>query len=186
MANRIDFGWEGFKEFEDTLNEMVNDFGYKDAKRILTRAVRQAMQPVLTDAKMNAPVDTGALQRLLWLEARKPTSKDRRSKYVDRTDAVIASVTTPPGTKLTRMTYFNQREDKKGRNALLEARGIMHLGIKSDMRAIAQEFGTAKVSAQPFLRPALESNRQTVVDSLGGFLGQELEKYRSRKPRVKK
>lgn len=186
MANKIDFGWEGFAEFDQMLTQMVDDFGYKDARRILTRSVRRAMKPVLEQAKINAPVDTGALERLLWLESRKPTNRDRRSKYVDRTDAVIASVTTPPSTKLAKLKFFNQRADKKGRNAALQERGIKHFGIKSDMRAIAQEFGTAKVPAQPYLRPALESNHQTVVDSLGSMLGIELDKYKAPKATRKK
>ena len=180
MANKIDFGWEGFKEFDDLLTQMVNDFGYKDARRILTRSVRRAMKPVLEQAKLFAPVDTGALERLLWLEARKPTNRDKRSKYVDRTDAVIATVTTPPGTKLAKMKHYNYSESFK------KKADITTTGIKSDMRAIAQEFGTAKTPAKPYLRPALERNHQSVVDSLGSMLGIELEKYKAPKPTRKK
>ena len=51
-------------------------------------------------------------------------------------------------------------------------------GIKSDARAIAQEFGTSKISAQPYLRPAMESNAQAVVSRLGEALAQQLNKYR--------
>ena len=171
MAYRIDFGWEGFQEFEDLLNEMSADFGEKDARKLLTRAVKQAMQPVLFSAKLNAPVDTGQLSASLQVEARKPSNKDKRSKYVDRTDAVIASVTTAPGWKLARMKFHNR---KNLRNH------IKQVGIASDMRAIAMEFGTANVAAKPFLRPALESNASGVLESLGDSLKTELERYKAR------
>lgn len=171
MGNRVSFQWEGFQEFEDTLNELVQDFGYKDASRILTKAVKQAMQPVLFEAKLRAPVDTGALAASLWIEARKPNTKDKRSKYVDKNDAVIAAVTTAPGYKLAKTSFYNRKNTKSN---------IKQVGVKSDARAVAMEFGTANVAAQPFLRPAIESNGGAVIDSLGDYLKVELEKYEKR------
>lgn len=168
---RVTFGWEGFEEFDELLDQITMEFGVKDTRRILTRSVRQAMQPVLWDAKINSPVDTGALQASLQVEARKPTRKDQRSKYVDRQDTVIATVTTASGKKLAKRKFHNVRTGK------------MQKGITSDGRAMAAEFGTAKEAARPFLRPALESNQQTVVNSLGDFLKDELEKYKARKAR---
>jgi len=49
-----------------------------------------------------------------------------------------------------------------------------------DGRTIANEFGTAKMPAKPFLRPALESNVPTVLASLSDDFGSSLEKYRSK------
>lgn len=168
MADRTLISFEGFKEFEDLLDEFVEDFGQKDAKRILQRAVKSAMAPVLADAMRRAPVDTGALEASLRLEARKPNNRDRRSKYVDKLDVVISSVTTAPGWKLKKTKFKNQRTGKT------------QVGVHSDMRAIAQEFGTANVPAKPYLRPALEANSAGVVDSLGESLKQEIERYKAK------
>lgn len=174
MAVKISFGWEGFKEFEELVDQMVEDFGEKDTRKMMRNAMKNAMQPVLVDAKLRAPSDTGALAASLQVEARKPTGKDRRSKYVDKTDAVIASVTTAPGWKLKKTAFFNKKNKKSD---------IKQVGINSDARAVAMEFGTAKVAAKPFLRPALEANKAVVVDSLGDELKTQLERYKARAAR---
>ena len=176
-AQHIHFAWEGFDEFDELLTQMVDDFGYKDSKRILVRTVKKAMLPVLYTAKLYAPEDTGALRASLQVEARYPTSKDRRSKYVDQSDAVIAAVTTAPGWKLKKLKWQKAHRDKSGE--------ITHytkeVGIDSDMRAPAMEFGTAKTPAHPFLRAALESEASGVVNVLSETLAEEINKYEARK-----
>lgn len=169
--SRTTFGFEGFAEFDELLTTMVQDIGQKDARGVLRKAVRKAMAPVLMHAKQNAPVDTGALAASLQLEARKPSRKDKRSKYIEEADTVISAVTTAPGNKLAKRKFLNVKTQAK------------QVGIQSDMRAIAQEFGTAKVPAQPYMRPALESNSQSVIGSLGDQLKFELERYKARTAR---
>lgn len=41
--------------------------------------------------------------------------------------------------------------------------------------AIHQEFGTRKMAAQPFLRPALDENRARIQKELGSILGRAAE-----------
>ena len=57
---------------------------------------------------------------------------------------------------------------------------VKTIGVASDGRVIANEFGTAKMPARPFLRPALESNSYNVVNSLGDSLAESLRRYRAR------
>lgn len=148
---------EGIGEVDKALKQLEEDFGAKTAQgKVLVPAVREAMRPVLLQAKQNAPEDTGGLQRSLVVEARRPTKRDRRSKYVTQTDTVIAAVTTASGKKLAKM------------------------GIKSDARAIAQEFGTARHPAQPYLRPALEANAQNTVSRLADILARRIQQYRAK------
>lgn len=148
---------EGIGNVDKALKALEDEFGDKLARsKILIPAVREALKPVLIQAKANAPKDSGDLTRSLIVEARRPTSRDRRSKYVTRTDTVIAAVTTASGKKLAKM------------------------GIKSDARAIAQEFGTANHPAQPYLRPALESNAQSTVTRLGEILARRIEQFRAK------
>ena len=146
---------EGLAEVSNILQELENEIGDKAARsKILVPAVREAMKPVLEAAKNMAPKDTGGLVRSLRIEARRPNKKDYRSKYVNQSDTVIATVTTAPGKVLAKK------------------------GIKSDARAIAQEFGTAKMAAKPYMRPALEANYPSVVDSLKKILLRRIEKFR--------
>ena len=168
MAIKIDVQFEGFKEFEDLSKQIANDFGYKDASNIMVSAARLAMRSALNAAKSLAPVDTGALQMSLQIEARKPRHKDRRSKYVSQNDVAIALITTAPGKKLAKTKFTNQKT------------GTIQTGIRSDARATVMEFGSAKTPAQPYLRPALESSSSTVTRDLGKSLGAALEKYKAR------
>jgi len=148
---------EGIGPIADVLKEIEQEIGDKKAQsKILVPAVREAMKPVLAMAKANSPKDTGALERSLIIEARRPTRRDRRSKYVTETDTVIAAVTTASGKKLAKM------------------------GIESDARAIAQEFGSARNQAHPYLRPALESMAQSTVNTLSGILARRIEQFKAK------
>jgi HK97 gp10 family phage protein len=148
---------EGIGDVDKALKALEQEFGDKMARsKVLVPAVREALKPVLAQAKANSPKDSGDLERSLIIEARRPTRRDRRSKYVMQTDTVIAAVTTASGKKLAKM------------------------GIKSDARAIAQEFGTAHNPAQPYLRTALESNAQTTVANLAGILARRIEQFNTK------
>lgn len=148
---------EGIGDVDKALRQLEVDFGDKMARsKVLIPAVREAMKPVLEQAKTLAPKDTTGLMKSLIVEARRPTRKDRRSKYISQTDTVIAAVTTASGKKLAKM------------------------GIKSDARAIAQEFGTAKHPAQPYLRPALENMAQGTVDKLANILARRIAQFRAK------
>lgn len=168
MAKTFSVGIVGAEELNSVLKELIADFGPKDSKNILVSAVRQAMRPALETAKANVPVDTGALRASLRIEARKPTRKHKASKYIDEGDVVIATVTTAPGKVLAKKSFKNERTGKRQK------------GIDSDARAIAAEFGTAKVAPQPFLRSALESNSGLIVNNLSEQIKIAIDKYKAR------
>ena len=146
---------EGIGNVQAAFQELADEIGDKKANsKILIPAVREAMKPVLAQARLNAPEDTGGLKRSLQVEARRPTRKDKNSKYISGTDTVISLVTTAPGKKLAKM------------------------GINSDARAVAQEFGSARNPAHPYLRTALESQSQKVVDNLAQILARRIDKFK--------
>ena len=146
---------EGVGNVQAVFRELADEIGDKKANsKILIPAVREAMKPVLAKAIAEAPEDTGGLKRSLQVEARRPNRKDKRSKYIANTDTVISLVTTASGKKLAK------------------------LGIKSDARAIAQEFGTARNPKHSYLRVALESESQNTVNNLAGILARRIDKYK--------
>lgn len=169
MADKITFEFKGFKELEEVFKEIQEDFGEKDQKKILVSGVRQAMKPVLQMAKMRAPVDTGALTQSLRIEARKPTNKDKRSRYYKVGQVAMALVTTAPGNVLAKKKWKNRKT------------GTKEIGIQSDARANVQEFGSYKMAAHPYMRTSLESQSQAVTDNLGNNLGLALQKYKAKK-----
>jgi HK97 gp10 family phage protein len=178
----VTFKIEGLGDVTRAFDQLADEIGDRKAQsRVLVPAARQAIMPVLTAAQQNAPIDSGGLRLSLQVEARRPTKRDRRSKYIGQSDSVIAMVTTASGQKLAQMSSGRGLSKAKKRLAKMGASAEQvagFTGIKSDARAIAQEFGTSKISAQPYLRPAMESNAQAVVSRLGEALAQQLNKYR--------
>lgn len=167
--SKVDIRFEGYLELKEVFQILTDNFGPKDSMSILRRSVGQSLKPVLAKARGLVPKDTGALSASLQIESRKPTRKDRGSKYVSMGDSVIGLVTTAPGSKLAKTKFRNQKTGSK------------QVGIPSDARAIAVEFGTAKMAGTPFMRPALESTAETVLGDLSGLLRQNIEKFKSKK-----
>lgn len=171
MARTFSVGIVGADELREVFRELADDFGPKDSRRILVAGVREAMKPALETAKANVPVDTGALRASLRIEARRPNKRMKASKYINEGDTVVATVTTAPGKVLAKKTYYNEKTKKKTK------------GIESDARAIAAEFGTAHVAPQPFLRSALESNSNVIVNNLSTTIKTAIDKYKARQAR---
>lgn len=175
---------EGIGDAMKAFEELAEEIGDKKARsKVLIPAARAAIKPVLDLAQQKAPVETGALRMLLQVEARRPTARDRRSKYITKSDTVIALVTTASGKKMKAMSEgkgllrTRKRLLKMGATAE-EAASFM--GFKSDARAIAQEFGTASNPAHPYLRPALESQSQSTVNRLADEIRKYIEKFRAK------
>ena len=160
----------GITEFKELLEQIKDDFGPKDTQNILRNSVRLSMRTVLETARALVPRDTGQLAASLQIETRKPTSRDKKSKYVSANDIVIGKVTAYIGKEGHRRTFKSAKSGAKTE-------------MQSDARAIAMEFGTAKVAAKPYLRPALESNTTVITTNLGDSLKQSLEKYKARQAR---
>jgi HK97 gp10 family phage protein len=184
MSGGVTIKLEGIGNVERAFEELANEIGDKKAtSKILVPAVREAMQPVLRQAQSLAPVDTGALFLSLIVEARRPTKKDRRSKYITQTDTVIASVTTASGKKLKQMSEGKGliRSKKKLQSQYGSKVAESFMGIKSDARAIAQEFGTARMkNHKPYLIPAIESQSQTTVNKLSEILARRIEQFKAK------
>jgi HK97 gp10 family phage protein len=180
MADVLTVKFEGGRELEEMLADMIEDFGEKDSKRILQTAVRKSMQPVLQTAMSLVRKDSGALAASLRIEARKPTNKDKKSVYVNNTDIVIGKVTIAPPNVLAKRKFVNLNSSPANTSAF-NKKPIKQVGIKLDFRGIANEFGTAKLAAKPFLRPAMESGAPIVLNSLKDSLVSALQKYKSRK-----
>jgi HK97 gp10 family phage protein len=174
---------EGIGNVHQVFENLVEEIGDKKAtSTVLVPAVREAMKPVLRQAQNNAPKDTGALTLSLIVEARRPTKRDRRSKYITQTDTVIASVTTASGKKLKRMSEgigLLKSQKRLMKMGYSEEEALKFKGIPSDARAMAQEFGTANMRKhKPYLRPALESMAQETVKKLGEILGRRINEYK--------
>ena len=142
----------GFKELEEVLVQMGEDLCYgKTARRVLVPAVKAAMQPVAQQVAATIPYDESNTNKVHMRDTIRVTGRTPNSK------------------------------DARSRHADPDAVAIGIVSIRTDDRGMSQEFGNARTSAQPFMRNALETKANTVVNLLGTFLTYKLEQYKSKK-----
>lgn len=187
MANeKFKVAVTGAEELLAAVVQLQTDFGEKDSRKVLSQAARKAMLPALQAAKRLAfdgrDYATGELAASLQIEARRPTRRDKRSKYVSATDVVIAVITTAPKRKLVKIRKkILKASSKRSGKAFDQAQFDSQIHT-FDGRAIAQEFGTAKIAARPYLRPAMERNAQTIVTSLGKDIFDGIKQHYANNP----
>ena len=125
------------------------------------------------------------MSQTLQIEARRPTKRDLRSKYINPTDSVVALVTTKAFPKKKKKEFYEANADlyesnkKAYTKKLKEAKTTA--GVLSDARAVAQEFGTANMKGhKPFLRPAMESQAPNTAKKLGEIIARRLTQYKAK------
>jgi HK97 gp10 family phage protein len=146
---------EGFEELFKRMDELSAEIGKGKTDRIWRKVMTTAMQPVLDAARRNSPVDTGQLERGIYLKVHKPAGRDKGSKYYAG-EMYMARVTTSTIREDTKLGFVLNKRGK-----------FQTVRQNTHPVAISQEFGNAKTAAHPFLRPSLESNVQNVTDILG-------------------
>lgn len=145
---------EGVKELEAVLIEMAEDLGYgKAANKVLKPALRSAVEPVRIRLYQSIPYDTNPKRR--------PTPHMRDS---------IRAYAKQPNAKEKRSIYVDEKD------AMI---GVVE--IRTDDRGLAQEFGNAKTTAQPYLRSALESQIEPALTRFKGYMSWALKQYKSKK-----
>lgn len=182
MATNDKFQVTGIKETLDVFKQLADEIGdKKSTSKILVPALKEAMERVQSMARMMAPSDTGELRKSIGIVGRRPTGRDKRSKYISNTDVAIAMVSTKVIPKDVHKEFSRANKGLKGKERSAAKRKFLtDQGYNYDKRAISQEFGTAKIPAQPYMRTALESQAAAVVAKLGQILRQKIEQYRSK------
>jgi HK97 gp10 family phage protein len=160
VPQKLTFELEGFAEFEQQLKQMAEGFrGDLVSRNTLVPSAKIAMESVYNSAVSRAPVGEKVrndknpfhMRDTIRLDARIPNDKDKRSEYVNETDAAIAVVS-----------------------------------VKKSAVSLAQEFGTSKMSANPFLRIALEQSSGEVLSVLKSQLASRLPDYAAKLARKRK
>ena len=125
----------------------LRELGPRVARKHLRGATAKAATLIRKKARELAPVDTGEMRKDIQIK-REKTSGDHVASY---------SVFTRGG----------KRSRLAGR-----ARNV----DKDSFYWKFVEFGTAKMPAQPFMRPAFEAEKENAVDALGAELDKRIQK----------
>lgn len=148
---------EGFADLEQALHLLAELHKYDAvARRVMVKAAENAMFPVLYDATQAAPFDENSAGPI-------------HMKYTIRLDGRI------PNSNDRKSQYVNPGDA-----------AIAVVSVKKSAVSLANEFGTKKMAAQPFLRPALESNKDRVIENLRNELGALIDVYMAKLPRLRK
>ena len=181
----------GAEELAYLLEQISKEYGVESAdKNVLIPAAKDAMKIVLDSAKSKLVpghgYDTGQLQRTLRVDARLARSKDRRSRYVSESDLVIAQVSAlinKQGNDVSDgRAMFLQYGTKNHNKTIKTPKGLSKRGIT----AMQREFGTVRMAARPYLRPALEENQNKVVDKLKANIQTQIQKYKAKQAKLSK
>jgi HK97 gp10 family phage protein len=148
--NRM-FRVEGLEELEAKLSELM-EFNRADtaARATIVKAAKEAMQPVADQVKATAPYD--------------PSPRTEKSPIHLR-DTVRLDARIP--TKRDHQSIHVNQTDA----------AIAVVSVKRSAVSLAQEFGTKKIPAQPFLRRALEQNAELVVSNFRTQFAERLMAY---------
>ena len=139
---------EGFAEFERTLINLSQVWeADKVARSTLAKAASVAMEPVAQTAYSLAALGP-------------PNKTGIHMKETIRINGRIP-------TQKDKESYFVNETDA----------AIAVVSVKKSAVSLANEFGTAKMAAQPFLRPALESNIDNVLTILKNSLSEIIPQY---------
>lgn len=146
---------EGLRECQEALAELPK----ATSRNVLKRALLKSGQPMAEMAEQKAPKLTGHLQKSIAVSSTlsKKEQKNHRS--------MIGS--------LLQMTVAGWRSAPK--KAV-----YVFVGAGPIVQASKQEFGTAHHGPQPYMRPAFDSQRMKVVETIKDLIWAEIDKARTR------
>ena len=140
--------FEGFSEFEEQLVQFANiERADLVVRNTLVKATKVAMEPTLSTAYSLAKMGP-------------PNPDNIHMKETLRIDGRIP-------TEKDKLSEYVKETDV----------AIAIVSVKKSAVSLANEFGTAKMAARPFLIPALESNIRNVLDILKSELSYILPAY---------
>ena len=146
-APDVSFNVTGLRALERNLEELAEEYGPRNAVSALRAPIRSSLRPILAQIQASTPRNTGALAQSARISVRQPSRRDQ-GPHVDRERNVIVGLV---GWQWSRgQSLFN--------------------------RALAVEFGNLQASAQPVLRPTLDSLGQTVATNFANDLRLSIEK----------
>lgn len=146
MANTVKIELKGFKE----LGQALKEFGPHVAKNGLRSADFAGARVIRDAAKENVPVDTGLLKSQIYAARR-------------RTPEHVAT--------------YSIRVRAKGKvTKVRRLKGKYTTAAPPPVYGKFLEFGTSKMAARPWLRPALLSNADKAIEAIKAGLSKAIER----------
>ena len=145
---------QGFKELDETFKDLEQQVKRPDllAKNVFKPAILEALQPIAEQMKQDARYDANRRSNVDSKGKEKPHLRDT----------------------VTIQARFPTDQDKNSMFISDKDTYIGVVGVKKSAVSLAQEFGTANVSAKPFIRQAFDGNVETVTNIMKNKLAETL------------
>lgn len=167
---------QGLKELQDQLLELG---AAVRARKALVRAARRALEPVLLNAQMRVPVDSGLLRDSLKLVVQRP--KGGNAVLVA---GIKVAVGKGGGKKDRREALkglggpFSKREGRAAKRKVNRQ--------SAHWRWHFVEVGTSSQPARPFLRPVFDAAAPWMIEAVKLELAKEIQKVLRKRKRKSK
>jgi HK97 gp10 family phage protein len=144
----------GLKELQNALNQLPKEI----QGRPLRSAVSAAAKVIVDDVKARVPVgETGNLKTAVYrYRSRRNSATGRETFFVGIRQ----------GKAQFKDTAYNRRRGRVGKSYKTAGEAYYWRFL---------EFGTAKMQAKPFLRPAFEANKSRAVEVIKDRLGKSIQ-----------
>lgn len=151
---------EGLSDLQAALRDLGEP---KVIKRVLRTILRKAGKPMLEKARAGVPVDQGDLKRSVKMAAAKGEKADAPQFGV----VIGIDANEQPAQIITR------KRGSRGRGGTYRDPGVAGTGPIT-------EFGTPSQPAQPFMRPAFDTEGEATIRRFGELAGPEIERAAAR------
>jgi HK97 gp10 family phage protein len=151
MKNEVELTAEGLPALKELLKKLPESV----EEKVTLNALRISARPFIKSAKAKVPVKSGLLKRSLNI--RSVGGKGNKSVYAGVSYKRI---------KALRMEEARNSKTKSKKTYAPHAHLI--------------EYGTSKMAAQPFIRPAWDETQEEVIKSIGNSLGIAITKHLER------
>jgi HK97 gp10 family phage protein len=155
MANTVTMELTGFKELAAALRELPE----RVARNGLRAAVNAGATVIKKEAIAKAPKDTGALRDNLYQKQIREQSGDMKQTFYVGVRKGVAK-------------YANTKANRRAGKA-----GTAYKNDGTTFYWRFLEFGTSKMPAHPFMRPAFESRKEAAVKAIGEKLDERIQKH---------
>ncbi len=154
---------EGLRELDKALAEMSK----ATARNVLKRALIKAAEPIADKARQLVPKDTHALERSI-IASSKLANPVGKAEYA-------AAMKAGKGKSAAAGAMREARREAGG-----EFFAEISVGPGQLPHAHLVEFGSSKMAAQPYLRPAWDAHKVDALDAISGELKSEIDRAAKR------
>lgn len=177
MVGKLTFKVDGLKELDAALGELSK----ATARKVLQRTLLKAAQPMVDAAKRLAPKgETGQLSDSI-------IASTQTGKGGDPGSAAYEEVRRAGGSKSDAVSAMRnaRRSGGSGDGFAAVYVGPAKSTKRNAIKAVVQEFGSAKQAPQAYLRPALNSTKDAVLEGVRRELSGEIAKAAARAAKIK-